>query len=282
MGGQYYQRIDSIEKGKDMKYFMAWQEWVYARIKGQKIYIFLDYDGTLAPIASQPGLAVLPPKTRTILKKLARQPRCIVAIISGRSLENLRKMIKIPKIIYAGNHGLEVDVQGVRSDFYKDDDFSGLLKKLYASLRQKMKDIKGILIEYKRVTISVHYRLVAGRQQRNVKTIFNKVIKSYQDCRQVVVTKGKMVLEIRPPIRWGKGELVKWLLPEGSRDRKKTAIFYFGDDRTDEGVFRFLKGQGYAIVVGRTNNSAAEYYLKDPAEVRKVLARIGQDLEERP
>ncbi len=279
MGRQYYQRINCAEKGKIVKYFMTCQGQAYHQIKGRKIYLLLDYDGTLVPIASKPDLAVLPPKTRAILRKLAHYPRCVLAIISGRSLENIKKMVKIPKIIYAGNHGLEVDYQGIYQKIIPPDDFPAVLKKLYVSLRQKMKDIKGILIEHKGMTLSVHYRLAAGKQRLKARHIFFAVIKPYQARQQVTVTTGKMVLEIRPPLKWGKGDFVKWLIKKGAPHRRKPVVFYFGDDRTDEEAFKALKRRGYAILIGRHKRSAADYYLKNPAEVSKVLERIEHSLE---
>ncbi len=263
-----------------MKYFLAQQEKVYARIRGRKIYLLLDYDGTIAPIAPKPELAALSPGTRTLLKKLANHPQCELAIISGRSLDNIKKMVKIPGIIYAGNHGLEVDYRGRRLEFSQDRAFPELVRQIQAGLTRRLKGIKGVLIENKKVTISLHYRLVAGRQRRNVKTIFKKLIKPYQDRRQVMVTAGKMVLEIRPPVKWGKGDFAKWLLPATAWKENKTAVFYFGDDRTDEEVFKVLKGQAYAIIVGKGKRSAAEYYLQSPAEVSKVLTRIANSLED--
>jgi trehalose 6-phosphate synthase/phosphatase len=99
----------------------------------------LDYDGTLAPIAPHPDLAVLPPETKKVLQRLSHHSDVYVAIISGRNVENVKKMVGIEGITYAGNHGLEI----LHPDGTKfvhpmpveyEDRVSGLLKELQDSV----------------------------------------------------------------------------------------------------------------------------------------------------
>ena len=73
-----------------------------------ELNILLDYDGTLAPIASHPDLAVLPEATRKVLRHLSQMPSVSVCIMSGRSLANLKQMVAIDGITYAGSQGLEI------------------------------------------------------------------------------------------------------------------------------------------------------------------------------
>lgn len=73
-----------------------------------KLALLLDYDGTLAPIAPHPDLAVLPQETRNVIQRLSNHSDVFVAVISGRSVENVKKMVGIEGITYAGNHGLEI------------------------------------------------------------------------------------------------------------------------------------------------------------------------------
>lgn len=73
-----------------------------------KLALLLDYDGTLAPIAPHPDLATLPVETKNILQRLSNISDVYIAVISGRSVENVRDMVGIEGITYAGNHGLEI------------------------------------------------------------------------------------------------------------------------------------------------------------------------------
>ena len=88
--------------------------------------LLLDYDGTLSPIAPHPDLATIPPETKKILERLANMSDVFIAIISGRSVNNVKEMVGIEGITYAGNHGLEiihpdgtkVGLQGVKKNYY--------------------------------------------------------------------------------------------------------------------------------------------------------------------
>ena len=88
--------------------FEDWKD-IQIRIhQAQNLFLFLDYDGTLAPIAAHPELALCPPQVRRHLEELRDLPRVYPVIISGRSLEDLRARVGIPGIRYVGNHGLEM------------------------------------------------------------------------------------------------------------------------------------------------------------------------------
>jgi trehalose 6-phosphate synthase/phosphatase len=70
--------------------------------------LLLDYDGTLSPLASHPDLAKIPAKTKKVLENLANMHNVFVAIVSGRGVNNVKDMVGIKGITYAGNHGLEI------------------------------------------------------------------------------------------------------------------------------------------------------------------------------
>jgi len=69
--------------------------------------VFLDYDGTLTPIVSDPDAAILSDQMRSAVGKLAE--RATVAIVSGRAREKLRNFVQIPELYYAGSHGFDID-----------------------------------------------------------------------------------------------------------------------------------------------------------------------------
>jgi trehalose 6-phosphate phosphatase len=76
--------------------------------RGERVVLFLDFDGTLASLAPRRGLARLESETRTVLQSLAEDHRFAVAIVSGRSLRDLKRRSAMPNVVYAGNHGLEI------------------------------------------------------------------------------------------------------------------------------------------------------------------------------
>ena len=70
--------------------------------------LILDYDGTLTPIAPTPAMATLPAETKNLLERLSNHPDVFIAVVSGRSLQDVKAMVGIEGITYAGNHGLEI------------------------------------------------------------------------------------------------------------------------------------------------------------------------------
>jgi trehalose 6-phosphate synthase/phosphatase len=106
-----------------------------------KLALLLDYDGTLAPIAPHPDLAYLPIETKNVLQRLSRNPDVYIAIISGRNVENVKKMVGIEGITYAGNHGIQISHADGNSFVFPmpqeyQDKVSGLLKALQDSVSQ--------------------------------------------------------------------------------------------------------------------------------------------------
>ncbi len=90
-----------------------WEE-VRARVENAcGLLLFLDFDGTLAPIVAEPMLAVLPGATRQVLNDLAAHNTIAIAIISGRAVGDVKGRVGLPNLIYAGNHGLEIEGRGL-------------------------------------------------------------------------------------------------------------------------------------------------------------------------
>lgn len=71
-----------------------------------RVAVFLDYDGTLTPIVSQPEDAWLSDSMQQTLRELARQAP--VAILSGRDLDDVRRRVNLDGIVYAGSHGFDI------------------------------------------------------------------------------------------------------------------------------------------------------------------------------
>lgn len=90
-----------------MKYLFAQWSALVLKLKKHPVCIFLDYDGVLAPIADTPQQALMSKTMKHVLRGLANNSACILAVITGRSIEDIKHTIKIKNIIYAGNHGLE-------------------------------------------------------------------------------------------------------------------------------------------------------------------------------
>ncbi|MDO8663894.1 MAG: trehalose-phosphatase, partial [Candidatus Wildermuthbacteria bacterium] len=191
-----------------MKYLFSDWKRIEKILKDKSIYLFLDYDGTLAPIALTPGMAFMTEKTKDILRKLSKKSNHKIAIISGRALKDISKRVGLKNIVYVGNHGFEIN--GPRINFKHNVPllYRKTLKEIEAKLGKNLSSINGVLIENKGFSLSVHYRLADKKNIPLVKARFYTVIFPYEFTNNVQVKPGKMVLEVKPPISWDKGKVV--------------------------------------------------------------------------
>jgi len=206
-----------------LEYLLSVLPKVAERLKAAKYILLLtDYDGTLTPIVERPELADMPERTRQVLRALAQQHRFRIGIMSGRALAELKDKVGISDIIYAGNHGLEIEGPGFNFVNPQAEEAKPVLRVLYQVLSKNLETIKGVLVEDKGLTLSVHYRMVEESKAEEVKSIFERYVGGAQAASQVRITTGKKVYEVRPAVAWDKGKTTKFLMNKygkGSRKR---------------------------------------------------------------
>ena len=258
--------------------FQSWQEFSEACRNVSHVLLFFDYDGTLTPIVSRPEFAVLSTEVRNTLRALAQKSTLSVGIISGRSLSEIKSMVAVDGLYYAGNHGLEIEGPGLKYVSREAETARLLIKDLAGELATALGDVSGTIIEDKGLSLSVHYRLVKDGEEKAVADIFQRVTGALLDQGKIRTTTGKKVFEVRPPIDWNKGKAVEKIASEitATLNLKQTFAVYLGDDNTDEDAFKVLRRpEGWSIFVGGENpSSAAEYYLDSPSEVAGFLSRM--------
>ncbi len=250
-----------------------WSE-VKPRLASGRLAVFLDFDGTLAPIVRQPGQAAISPCLRRTLSRLSACPGVRVGVVSGRSLTDLKKRVRLRKIAYAGNHGLEIEGTGFRFRLRTPPDYPRTLARVRVSIAGLPSVFPGTEIEDKGLTLSFHYRRANRLIVPEAVAAFRRAVRPYQNRLQIRT--GKRILEIRPPAPWGKGEAVLWLLSNQVwlPGRMPTTAVYIGDDRTDEDAFRALRDDGVTIRVGRSVRSAARYTIDDTESTARFLDRL--------
>lgn len=242
----------------------------------RELLMLLDYDGTLTPIAERPELAVLAPETRAILLDLASV--IPVAVVSGRDLSVLRALVDVPGLIYVGDHGFDMaDLAGESHQLEAVRDYLPMLDAVEQCLRKDLASVAGVLLERKRSSIAVHFRLVAEADTPQVQARVQEVLVEYA---QLKILPGKKVIEIQPGIDWDKGKAVDWLLPQIDATGRRHPI-YIGDDMTDENAFRIVCRRGTGILVRDDDHpTIARYALENPEEVSLFLQRLTQALRE--
>jgi trehalose 6-phosphate phosphatase len=254
------------------RYLFDFLEEIINRIKAfSRVLLFLDYDGTLVPICKEPSLAKLSLEEKRVLRTLSRMPWLSVGIISGRSLKEVRKLVGINGLFYAGNHGFEILFSEGIWVHPEIKNFGFKLKRVTSELKRSIKGINGILVEDKRITVSVHYRNLIGKSPGSILKIVSKVLEPYPEI--FTITRGKKVYEVRPHINWDKGKAVvkiSQLLDFKNRPLK----IYVGDDQTDEDAFRVLENGDISIRVGYKKGSKARYFCRGSGEISRFLEEI--------
>ena len=233
--------------------------------------LFLDYDGTLAPIARSPKLATLPAVTKSVLRSLSQSSKMAVVVISGRSLLELRRLVGLPRLTYVGNHGLEMWREGRRAAVAVQKTSREAIDLIRPRLAKLAAAVPGASFEDKGVSVSLHYRMVSGDQVARLKAAFRREVLPLVRPPALTVLNGKKVIEIRPGLNWTKGHAVMRLM---KRSRRPLLLpIYIGDDRTDEDAFVALT-EGLTIRVGAHRRSKARYYVRSVREVLQLLEWI--------
>ena len=247
------------------------------KIKGKQLFFFSDFDGTLAPIRRDPAKVVLSARVRRILEALIlRMP---VAIISGRPLTYLHKVINMPEIVLAGNHGLEIDLPNIARlpvQSFRHPEALACKKRIHQlarRLQQACKEIKGTLIEDKGLSLTFHYRAVLSALHETAFKTFDEIIKPFQDKGLLRVSRGKMCLEVRPNIDWGKAEAMAWILDVYQSSRTKISFFpvYMGDDETDRAAVALAYKKGISLFKGSPNGTRATYFVESHEEIIRFM-----------
>ncbi len=240
-------------------------------VDARRPVLFLDYDGTLTEIVDHPGDARLAPAIRADLAALART--MTVAIVSGRDLPDVRGMVNLPELVYAGSHGFDISGPGGLALQHP----AGLaarpaLAAAAEALTERLAGIDGILIERKAFAVTVHYRLVADDAVPRVHAALDDVAAGHPGLRR---TGGKKIVELRPDVTWDKGRAVRWLLGKLDQDDDAHLPLYLGDDDTDEDAFRALRGRGIGVLVAPAAQiTGARFRLASVAEVHDFLERL--------
>jgi trehalose 6-phosphate phosphatase len=223
-----------------------------------------DIDGTLAPIVAEPWRAHISDELRACLRSLAA--RTPVAIITGRAVKDARPLLGFSPHYLVGNHGAE----GIPGYEAQSRDFQRVcaawLAELSATDARGWRAMPGIMLEDKQYSLSFHYRHTA-------RPALARELLEQRVARLVPppdIVHGKRVLNLLPPDAPHKGEALQSLLGLSGCTR----AMYLGDDVTDEDVFRMRMPEVLSIRVGRKRKSAAEMYLKNQADVTRLVRRL--------
>lgn len=237
------------------------------------ILLLLDFDGTLSEIAPRPEDAALRPDNAPLLTGLARCPGCTVGVLSGRSLDDVSHRVGVSGLVYAGNHGLEIEGAGRRYQHPAAVAAIPAISQAADRLRSSLDGIPGALVENKTLSLTVHYRQTPEEHRDRVAQLFRDTVQPLVAASLCRVTTAKSALELRPLADWHKGRALELIR---RRLAPQSFPIYIGDDVTDEDGYAAAQAAGGSgIFVGPPDRATgAHWRLDSPAAVTRTLADL--------
>ena len=238
---------------------------------GKRLVFFLDYDGTLTPIVDRPDMAIMSKQMREIVTQLSKMHT--VAIVSGRMREDVENLVKIDGIFYAGSHGFDIKGPGFSLVQPKAQEVIPVVSSIIEGLKKELQDIPGVIIEEKKFSTAVHYRLVKDKSHMpRIEKAVNQIVENEDSVR---LMSGKMVFEILPNIEWNKGMAIRWIMNALKIQWDEARVVYIGDDVTDEFAFRAVRSRGTGILVSeKLRVSSADFHLHAPKDVQVLFEKV--------
>jgi trehalose-phosphatase len=240
--------------------FASWTEVASRLIRSRMIALFLDFDGTLAPIRPRPDMVRVHPNVRRTLATLSHSPRFRVWVISARRRADVLMRVHVPSIRYLGLYGWE---RGTAASH----PFSPILH-VKTFLAGALPRHPNIWIEDKQYTIAIHYRGAPEPVAALAEERVHRAVSSWRS--RLYVARGKCVWDIVPTDLGNKGLAVR---RELSRLPACAVPVYVGDDASDEAAFAALNN-GVSVRVGANRRSRARYRVDSAADVRHFLERL--------
>jgi trehalose 6-phosphate phosphatase len=224
-----------------------------------RLLVACDYDGTLAPIVTNPDDARPLIESAAALRSLAALPSTTGALISGRALRDLATLSRMPAEVHlVGSHGSEFATGLVRPI---DEAATSLLDRIEDALSAIAAEHPGVAVEIKPVSVALHVRNADPADGTAA------LKKAHAAARHwaAQITEGKAVLEFAV-IQTDKGQALDIL----RHQQAASAAVFIGDDVTDEKAFRRLRGPDVGVKVG-DGDTLARYRVESPEQVAAAL-----------
>jgi trehalose 6-phosphate phosphatase len=248
------------------------------RVVGKKLCLLLDYDGTLTPIVQRPELAQLDAAGLSRLKRLSQHPQVHLALISGRSVEQLQGFLQsiLPApLLLCGLHGGQVWEADKGTWLQKPDDtlmqakdvFQGIVLDTIAHPQGEILPL-GVSIEEKGYSFAVHYRLADEETGKRIHGQIEALF-AHSEAAQAHfrLQSGHQVIEIVPKT-FNKGAGVQFCLNHWGVTSDNSLALFAGDDKTDEiGIQATLHAGGEGIAIGVLPSEMQQLSVQEQAQV---------------
>lgn len=242
-------------------------------VASDRLLVALDFDGTLAPLEDEPMDARMLPAARTAVEALVEAPATLVALVSGRSLSDLRIIAEHDDdspLLLAGSHGAEFWLPGEGAVTHDEDPADAALRdELRAHAEQATADLGGVWIEPKRFGFGVHTRRSTAPDAAEANRLVDELVAA--EAPNWRRRTGHNIVEYAFRHE-GKDSAIAEL-----RERTDaSAVIFAGDDVTDEDALRSLGAGDLGVHVGR-RPTAATLTVADIPAMADLLAVIARE-----
>ncbi|MBK8185511.1 MAG: trehalose-phosphatase [Candidatus Competibacteraceae bacterium] len=247
-----------------------------AYLRGERLVLVFDYDGTLAPFAARPNLAHLSPELRALLAGLAAMPRLAVGVVSGRGLDDLMAMVGVPGLYFGGTFGLELDLRGERIVPAELSQPRQLMRDLLAAMEARLPLYPGAWVEKKQLGLTIHYRQLRSDRIEALRAELFALLEPHAAVARIY--EAPLALEVLPAIGVDKGTALQAIVAHHHSDRP-ALVLYAGDAANDAAALTVAsKLGGIAVGIGPEPPPEAVYHLSDYRVLTAFLTELASVL----
>lgn len=237
----------------------------------QRVWLFLDYDGTLADFAPTPEHVEPDPDVLDLLSKLKRYEQIRITVLSGRRLSHVKDLLPLEDIMKAGTYGIEIQLP--TGETIERVDFGTtrpVLEKIKIEWESLLSHRRGFFLEDKGWSLAIHAKDARDDETELVINRAQEIASSLTNNRVFRILGGHKFLEIGPQIA-SKGNAVEYILE--AYPWPNALLVYIGDDDKDEEAFEPVQEHGgIAIVVASpARDTRADCRLESPIKVHRWL-----------
>lgn len=237
-------------------------------VASEQLLLALDYDGTLVHEGDDPSDAELPEASRDVLKRLAGHPKVAVAILSGRTLAQMKKLARVPGATYAALNGLEILANGEREEHDDLVRAERIMERVREEIGGKLDALGDIRVEDRGVALALHH---ARLTKREADAVFERAAEIL-DGERVQIVRGRKSIEVVPDIAWDKGVAVRRFMEQHRKLGSFPLLVCAGDEAIDTPALRMARDLGgVAIGVGREVARSGNYLAESPDDVLRFL-----------
>jgi len=244
-----------------------------------QVVLFLDYDGTLADFTKHPDIIEPNSEVIELVEALIKCENITPAIISGRRLAHIQKLIPLENILLAGTYGLEIQLPGDK--IFHPIDYSKIrpdLEKFKPQWQSLIDGKSSFFLEDKGWTLALHARYAEEKMADEILSAAKQLARKMVNPDMFQVKAGHKFLEVSPK-QANKGHCVKYLMNIIPTQGK--TLIYMGDDDKDEQAFEVVQSKGgFAIRVCSNviNNPIEDWRLENPKAARGWLWEIVDEI----